>query len=228
MKRQTVQLLHPSLTWVSGDLFMAHCPSCRLDHYTDRITYWSEDGAKLQKSEFDATYFCILENGVWAHKQHALMQEKALFWFHTGWSNLANWVNDVVKDEVKMTYHQSHWLFIENFSNRLMVAHGKQNTFTCTAHPSSPMLANCVCTVIGCNGGSVASDMHHRCLDCTHIKQYHADLVNEGENLGESIDRLAVDGGNDSEVEDGMHFYSIHILYALSLYKAEWFRKSGG
>ena|ERR1700689_3639104 len=27
-KMQTVQVLDPSLTWVNGDLFVAHCPSC--------------------------------------------------------------------------------------------------------------------------------------------------------------------------------------------------------
>jgi hypothetical protein len=202
-KMQTVRVLDPSLTWVNGDLFVAHCPSCRSDYYPDRITYRSEDGARLQKLEFDATYFRISKHGVWAHKRLALVQEKALFRFHAGWSNFADWVNDVIKGPIKMTYRQSQRLFIENFSHRLLVAHGKQNTFTCTAHPSSQLLTNHVRAVIGCNGGSVPSAMDHGCLDCTHVKRYRVDLVNEGANLGESVDGVAVDGGNDSEVEDG-------------------------
>ena len=49
--------------------------------------------------------------------------------------------------------------------------------------------------------------MHHGCLDCTQVKQYHADLINEGANLGESV------GDNDSEVEGGMVCIPIQYTY---------------
>ena len=57
--------------------------------------------------------------------------------------------------------------------------------------------------------------MDHGCLDCTHEKRYHVDLINEGANLGESVDGVAVEGGNDLEVEDRTVCIFIHYTYQM-------------
>jgi hypothetical protein len=38
-KMEQVRVLDASCTWVTADLFVAHCPACRSDYYPDRITF---------------------------------------------------------------------------------------------------------------------------------------------------------------------------------------------
>jgi hypothetical protein len=199
-KMEQVHMLDASFAWVTADLFVAHCPACRSDYYPDRITYRGENNERLQKLEYNATYIRISKHGMWAHRQIAIAQEKALLRFHAGWSNFADWVNDTVKSNTKMTYRQSQRLFIENFSRRLLVHHEKE-AFSCLAHPSMQLLAECVSKVIGCDGGSIASAMKHGCMDCTHRKRYRSDLINEGAILEGAVDGVAVEGTTDERDE---------------------------
>jgi CxC5 like cysteine cluster associated with KDZ transposases len=145
---QLVRVLDANLTWVDRDLFVAHCPACHLDYYPDHITYCTADNERMQKLEYDAVYIRI---SIWAHRCIALVQEKALLHFHSGWSNFADWINETIGGGSKMTYQQSQRLFIENFSQRLLVAHEKEAAFACPAHPSACLLAEHVHDIVGCN-----------------------------------------------------------------------------
>jgi hypothetical protein len=197
-RMETIRVLDSSFAWATADLFIAHCPVCKSDYYPDRITYRGEDNERLQMLEYDATYIRISKHGIWAHRKIAVAQENALLRFHAGWSNFADWINDTVTGDNKMTYRQSQRLFIEHFSRRLLVAHRKQDIFSCPAHPSAQLLARSVRNVIGRNGGSIASSMKHGCMDCTHRKRYRSDLINEGAILENSVDGVAIeDIGNE-------------------------------
>jgi CxC5 like cysteine cluster associated with KDZ transposases len=201
-KMQSVRVLDANLTWVDGDLFVAHCPVCRSDYYPDRITYRTADNERMQKLEYDAIYIRISKHGIWAHRRIALAQEKALLRFHSGWSNFADWINETIGGGSKMTYRQSQRLFIENFSRRLLVAHEKEAAFACPAHPSAHLLAEHVRDIVGRNGGSMTSSMVHGCMDCTHRKRYRADLIDEGAILGDNVGGIAVADDDDEHSGD--------------------------
>ena len=98
---ESVRVLDANFAWVTADLFVAHCSVCRSDYYLDRITYRGEDNERLQKLEYNATYLRISKHGIWAHRQIAVVQEKALLRFHAGWSNFADWINDTIKGATK-------------------------------------------------------------------------------------------------------------------------------
>ena len=194
-KFQTVRLLDSDFKWYTAYLFIAHCSSCRADHYPDKVTYISGD-LRRQKLEYDATYLRVSKSGVWMHRKIALAQEHALYRFHSGWSNFAGWLNDTLESKPAVTNRQSQRLFIEHFSRRLLSTHGKQNIFSCSAHPTSAELAESVCDILGQEGGVLPSSMHHGCVDCTHRKRYRADLLAEGailDNAGENVAGLAAD-----------------------------------
>ncbi|KAJ7664770.1 hypothetical protein B0H17DRAFT_951958 [Mycena rosella] len=185
-KIQTVQLLDSSFHWVEASLLVAHCAKCSADYYPDRITYKSPGiRGRLERLEYNADVLRVSKQGVWVSRKIAIAQEKALQRFHSGWSNWADWVNDCTGDvKNKVTYRQSQRLFLEHFSRRLLVAHGKANGFHCEAHPSSRLLAESVREAIGINGGVLPASMAHGCMNCTHVKRYRSDLVREGAILG--------------------------------------------
>ncbi|KAJ7787216.1 hypothetical protein B0H14DRAFT_3581083, partial [Mycena olivaceomarginata] len=82
----------------------------------------------------------------------------------------------------------SQRLFIEHFSRRLLLFHNKHATFTCC--PSD----NWRKWRCSCDG------MSHGCVECTHIKRYRSDLINEGVVLGADLDdapELAADDAVD-------------------------------
>ncbi|KAJ7675228.1 hypothetical protein B0H17DRAFT_1240553, partial [Mycena rosella] len=165
---------------------VAHCAQCSADYYPDRITYQSPGIVdRLERLEYDAEVLRVSKQGVWVSREIAVAQEKALHRFHSGWSNWADWVNNCTGDpKNKVTYRQSQRLFLEHFSRRLLVAHGKSDGFYCEAHPSSQLLAETVRKTIGINGGVVPTSMTHGCMNCTHVKRYRSDLVQEGAVLG--------------------------------------------
>ncbi|KAJ7158114.1 hypothetical protein C8R46DRAFT_1225068 [Mycena filopes] len=136
---------------------------------------------RSQELVYDAEYLRVSKSGVWVHRKIALAQEKALHRFHSGWSNFADWVNDSTNDiNVKFTYRQSKRLFLEHFGRRLLVAHEKDAGFSCEAHASAESIATAVREAIGKNHGVIPSAMSHGCMDCTHVKRYKSDLVQEG------------------------------------------------
>ncbi|KAJ7098821.1 hypothetical protein C8R44DRAFT_747906 [Mycena epipterygia] len=186
-KIQTVRLLDSSFRWVEATLLIAHCARCSADYYPDRVTYKSSPGtrSRLERLEYDTEFLRVSKHGVWVHREIAVAQEKALHRFHSGWSNFADWVNDCTEDvKRKLTYRQSQRLFLEHFARRLLIAHNKDSTFCCEAHPSAQLLAKEVRRVIGINGGMLPISMSHGCIQCTHVKRYRSDLIQEGAILG--------------------------------------------
>ncbi|KAJ7481328.1 hypothetical protein B0H11DRAFT_2419421 [Mycena galericulata] len=180
--QQSVWLLDSSFKWVSADLLVAHCATCKADYYPDRITRVGHGRQRSELLEYDAQFLRVSKSGIWVDRKIAIAQEKALQRFHSGWSNFADWVNDTTEDiNVKFTYRQSQRLFLEHFARRLLIAHRKADTFSCDAHSTAKSLAEKVRESIGINGGVIPSSMHHGCMDCTHIKRYGAE---DGGNLG--------------------------------------------
>ncbi|KAJ7465829.1 hypothetical protein B0H11DRAFT_1922105 [Mycena galericulata] len=187
-KSQTIWLLDNTFHWVEADLLVAHCASCRADYYPDCITFRDEENGRRQRLEITPQYIRVSKHGIWVDRKIAVFQEKALDRFHAGWSNFADWLNESTGSKKKLTYRQSQRLFIEHFSRRLLLFHGKHDDFNCTAHPSTRVLSEAVRAAIGANGGAVPAAMTHGCAECTHLKRYHSDLVNEGAVLGTDID----------------------------------------
>ncbi|KAJ6582310.1 hypothetical protein B0H19DRAFT_1252414 [Mycena capillaripes] len=198
-----VMVLDNGFRWVEADLLIAHCATCRADYYPDRISYKDEDGRRRQRLEIAPAYLRISKQGVWAHRQVVAYQENALNRFHAGWSNFADWLNDSAASEQKMTYRQSQRLFIEHFSRRLLLFHGKAAEFSCSAHLSTRLLCEAVRIAIGSNAGVLETAMLHACVDCTHIKRYYSDLVEDRAVLGSNFDVAEMPplpGGVDPEV----------------------------
>ncbi|KAF8184341.1 hypothetical protein K438DRAFT_1907877 [Mycena galopus ATCC 62051] len=187
-KPQKVWLLNAEFHWLQADLVVAHCASCRADYYPDSITYRSADGGRRQKLEMMSQYIRVSKHGIWVDRQIARFQESAVNRLQSGWSNFADWINDSTRSERKLTYRQSHRLFVEHPARRLLCFHEKDADFSCSAHPSTKMLSESVRATVGVNGGSSRAAMTHGCVDCTHIKRYHSDLVEEGAILGGDID----------------------------------------
>ncbi|KAF8144855.1 hypothetical protein K438DRAFT_1992417 [Mycena galopus ATCC 62051] len=202
-KPRAVWLLDRDSTWVKADLIVAHCASCQADYYPDCITYRGDDNHRRQKIDASPQYLRMSKHGVWAHRQIAIQQENALHRFHGGWSNFADWVNDSTRSERTMTYCQSQRLFMEHFCRRLLVFHDKHANFTCEAHASTRSLSEAVRATIGINGGVLRTAMSHGCVNCTHVKRYHSDLVSEGVVLGANLEGVA---GMDPEVNDNYTF----------------------
>ncbi|KAJ7732992.1 hypothetical protein B0H16DRAFT_1769700 [Mycena metata] len=180
-KAQRVWLLTSTMQWVSADLLVGQCGTCKAEYYPDMITRKIPGHKRTQQLEFDAEYLRVSKQGVWVHRKIALSQENALNRFHSGWSNFADWVNDSTNDiNVNFTHRQSQRLFMEHFSRRLLLAHKKSATFSCEAHATTQVLAAKVRDVIGKNGGIIAGAMVHGCMDCTHVKRYSEGDVDLG------------------------------------------------
>jgi hypothetical protein len=201
---QTVWLLNQNLRWTKATLFSAHCPSCRAEYYPDKITFRDGDRLRRERFEFDTTVYRISKHGIWANRAVALAQEKAILRFRAGWSNFADWLNESFpenppdSDEAadstlsrKITVRQSQRLFLEHFSRRLLVAHSLEDSFSCSAHPSSDELAESVRQAIGKDGGFLPASLDHGCLDCMHPKRYGTDLQEEGLELTEGTTGVA-------------------------------------
>ncbi|KAJ7710815.1 hypothetical protein B0H17DRAFT_1223993 [Mycena rosella] len=187
-KGQVVWVLDDKFHWVQADLLIAHCASCRADYYPDQITFKDKHNSRRQKLEISPEYIRISKHGIWAHRHIAVVQENALNRFHSGWSNFADWLNDSTRSERTLTYRQSQRLFMEHSSRRLLLFHRKDAEFTCKAHPSTRFLAAAVRSAIGVNGGVLEVAMSHGCVDCTHIKRYRSDLIEEGAILEGALD----------------------------------------
>jgi hypothetical protein len=75
----------------------------------------------------------------------------------------------------------------------------KDPDFSSDAHPSTRRPSEAVREAIGVNGGVIEAVMSHGCVECTHLKRYRLDLVNEGMILG---DDAAVAGIPRPESDD--------------------------
>lgn len=185
-------------------LIVAHCPQCDSNHYPDHITFKSDSG-RQQKLEIDSPYLRVSKHGVWAVRDLAIAQEKAVYRFHAGFFNFAEWVNDcsigTEENGLKtLTVRQSQKMFTEHLSRRLIQAHGMQDTFQCPANPSANSLAGYVRDALGKDGGLVAGSMEHGCVECTHKKRYRSDLATEGVDFNQqrSENQVAGDDLNDN------------------------------
>ncbi|KAJ6454039.1 hypothetical protein C8R47DRAFT_1228857 [Mycena vitilis] len=179
---QHILLLDATYKWVSADLVVARCSKCKADYYPDVITRKVQGSRqRIQLLEYDAEYLCVSKQGTWAHRKIALAQEKAVQRLHCGWSNFADWVNDITEDtNHQLSYGQAQKLFVQHFSRRLLIAHGEASTFTSYAHAPTKFLAAAVRSVIGENGGVIPGAMDHGCMDCTHVKRYGAPALTVG------------------------------------------------
>ncbi|KAJ7152119.1 hypothetical protein C8R46DRAFT_962436 [Mycena filopes] len=202
-KPSKVWVLDVSSRWVEADLIVAHCASCRADYYPDRITYRDENEHRRQRLEMDAQYIRISKHGIWAHRKIALLQENTLNRFHAGWSNFADWLNDSTGSARKLNYRQSQRLFLEHFARRLLRFHGKEDDFSCEAHPSTKVLSETLRDTIGRNGGVINAAMSHGCAECTHVKRFRSDLIDEGVVLGTDLDVAGMPEGVNAEIPEG-------------------------
>lgn len=190
---QSVQVLDSSFQWKRGILLVAHCPNshcpnCRSDFYPNRYTYMV-DNTRYQRLEYDTEYIHISKSGLWAHRSIAHAQENAINRFHSSWFSFASWINDNLTSKPNMTNRQSRRLFLEHFTRRLLIAHGKSNDFVCTANSNSSDFAEPLREAIqGIDGGCLPDSIHHGCIECTHKKRYQTDLIEEGANLDRQDD----------------------------------------
>ncbi|KAI0755362.1 hypothetical protein C8Q80DRAFT_1266830 [Daedaleopsis nitida] len=208
-KFQTVRVLTADFHWREGYLYAAHCRTCRTDHYPDRYTYPNPDGSsRVQCFEYDAPYLRVSKTGVWVERAVATAQEHSLLRFRAGWSNFANWVNDILSTKPHLTARQSYRIFIEHFARRLLRAHRLDQTFTVSAELSAPALAKAVRNHVDAAGGVLPGALEHGCSDCTHLKRYLSDLTTEGfePEVAEATNVAEVDLGDHGEVEEiGAH-----------------------
>ncbi|KAF7312592.1 hypothetical protein MIND_00273300 [Mycena indigotica] len=194
-----VWLLDQTFQWVQADLLVAQCARCKAEYYPDRVTRPSlVRGKRIEWLEPHPSFIRISVHGVWVNQAVARAQEKALHRFHSGWANFADWINDGLAAEApkKLTYRQSKRLFLEHFSRRLLLAHGKLSDFTLPANSSADTLAAAVREKIGKNRGILPGALEHGCMDCTHIKRYRSD--NEpGVVSGRSTDVAGLEESTD-------------------------------
>ncbi|KAK6981074.1 hypothetical protein R3P38DRAFT_3234901 [Favolaschia claudopus] len=178
---QQIQLLDKSFNWVKAQLYVAYCPKCQAEYYPDRITFLgNETHGRKQRLEYDAAYLRVSKHGIWMDRRIALAQENAILRFHSGWTNFAEWLSDVVDAKPRITARQSQRLYFEHFARRLIIAHELEDSFTVPAHSDAQTLAKTVREVVGENGGIIPGSMNHGCTRCTHLKRYAADLLAEG------------------------------------------------
>ena len=139
--------------------------------------------------------------------------------FTAGWSNFATWAGDM--SGIKLTRHQAKRLYLEHFARRLLLAHGRLDTFFCRPHPSVKELMSAVVDVIGKNGGALPNSLTHGCKDCAHQKRFRADLINEGAeldegpNAAEQVAGIPAAGNNiaDAAGEVSRHDSNIMLSY---------------
>jgi hypothetical protein len=206
---QTVSLRTESLTRASGLLVVAHCIHCKANYYPDKIIFKDETGDLVQQLEYGCQWIRISKNGIWAHRRIAVAQEKALMYFHTAWSNFTEWINKTTGDSNYFTYRQTKRLFIEHFGRRLLFLHGHSNSFTCPSNPSTDVLCACIRDSIGQNGGVIIDSLEHGCQNCTHVKQFRADLINSGVELSNNPGEVVGVNIEESEVPEvnSCHFF---------------------
>jgi hypothetical protein len=196
----TVRLIGADYKVHDAYLLVASCRTCRSRFYPDRITYRSANSGRLQKLEWDCSYLRISQTGVWVTRDLAFAQEKAIYRFHAGFFNFAEWLNDTNGTKT-LTVRQSQKMFTEHFARRLIQGHQMQDTFQCPANPSSNGLAKAVRDAIGQDGGIIPGAMEHECTECTHRKRYASDLVREGAAIGAEGDSNHVAG---DDLQDNM------------------------
>ncbi|KAK7015385.1 hypothetical protein R3P38DRAFT_3321652 [Favolaschia claudopus] len=180
---QQIQLLDSSFKWVKAQLYVAYCPKCQAEYYPDRITFLSK-------------------HGIWMDRRIALAQEHAVLRFHSGWTNFADWLSDVVGEKPRITARQSQRLYFEHFARRLVTAHELEETFTVPAHSDAQTLAKSVREVVGENGGIIPGSMKHGCTRCTHLKRYTTDLHAEGVVLDPNESTIAATMAEDPEAAE--------------------------
>ncbi|KAK7021478.1 hypothetical protein R3P38DRAFT_3317752 [Favolaschia claudopus] len=186
-KSQIVWLLDENLRWVEADLLIAHCASCKADYYPDCVTFPDENNRRLQKLSASPRYLRVSKQGIWVHRQVAVLQESAVDNLHAGWSSFAALINGASpKSTRKLTVRQSQRLWTEHFARRLLVFHSQLESFTCRAHPNTRALASAIRSALGENGGVLGPAMSHGCKDCTHLKRFRSDLIAEGAVFGAS------------------------------------------
>ncbi|KAJ7148041.1 hypothetical protein C8R43DRAFT_889261 [Mycena crocata] len=204
-KPQQIRLLDSDFRWVKAWLYVSYCARCKAEYYPDRITYHRDETTpgRIQKLVYDATYLRVSKHGIWVDRRVALAQENAILRFHSGWANFAEWLSDTIGAAPRFTTRQSQRLYFEHFARRLIIAQGLEEVFTVPAHSSSHVLSEAVRDILGKGGGVVAGAMDHGCADCTHLKQYKADLISEGAVLSQDANEVVGSPANNEVTAPG-------------------------
>lgn len=196
-------MLTSDLRWRPALLYVAHCIKCEANYYPDSWTYAAPGNTRRQCLEYNAPYLRVSKHGIWVERRVAWMQELGTVHFHAGWSNFANWVNDLVTSKPLLTYRQSQRIFFEHFARRLLIAHNQDVNFSIPAHSTASELVSHVRDRIGINGGVFHANLSHGCANCTHPKRYYSDLVLEG---------LVPDAANPDEIAEAHPDVSSYML----------------
>ncbi|KAJ7725665.1 hypothetical protein DFH07DRAFT_871769 [Mycena maculata] len=179
---QRVWLLDATYQLVSADLIVARCSKCKADYYPDVITQKVQGShRRTQLLEYDAEYIRVSKQGVWAHRKIALAQEKAVQRLHCGWSNFANWVNDMTEDiNQRLTYRQAQKALRRAFFPAAFAGSPRVRDIYLRC-PRPCKISHCSCKRGHWeNGGVIPGAMDHGCMDCTHVKRYGVPVVNAG------------------------------------------------
>lgn len=110
-----VKVIQPDLSTSTGVLFVAHCIVCLTNYFPDCYTYANNVRQRTQRLEYNTPYLRISKHGVWAHRDVAFLQEKAVFHFRASWTTFAQWANAKKGIEV-LTIRQAQRLYLEHFA----------------------------------------------------------------------------------------------------------------
>jgi hypothetical protein len=175
-----VKIVTESLTISNGFMFPAHCPRCLASYFPDCYTLRLEPGRRMQYFEYDATYLSVSKHCVYVSRKVAVMQERAVFRLHAGWSAFAMWINELPRSPGEiLTVRQSQRLYVEHLGRKLLQLHNKTEAGL-PPHPNTQDLASSIRDIIGQDGGRIEAALRHGCINCTHHKRYRADLLREG------------------------------------------------
>ncbi|KAF8507428.1 hypothetical protein JB92DRAFT_3121862 [Gautieria morchelliformis] len=186
-----VPLLGRNLQWGKARLIVAGCRQCRAVYYVDHVTRpcTPHSSSRVQHLEYETPFLRVSKTeNIWVDRRVAQFQEAAIFWFKASWQGFADVLNrSFLRDSLLLRDAQTHKLFVEHFTWRLVVAHGLENVFTCAPDPSADNMTKALLGFIGSNRGIVPGSLSHVCLDCAHQKRSRSDNV-EDPQLGSTPD----------------------------------------
>ncbi|KAF8523561.1 hypothetical protein JB92DRAFT_3261174 [Gautieria morchelliformis] len=172
-------------------LIVAGCRQCRAVYYVDHVTRprTPHSSSRVQHLEYETPFLHVSKTeNIWVDRCVAQFQEAAIFRFKASWQGFADVLNrSFLRDSLLLRDAQTHKLFVEHFTRRLVVAHGLENVFTCAPDPSADNMTKALLGFVGSNRGIVPGSLSHVCLDCAHQKRSRSDNV-EDPQLGSTPD----------------------------------------
>ncbi|KAF8485524.1 hypothetical protein JB92DRAFT_2836847 [Gautieria morchelliformis] len=186
-----VPLLGQNMQWGKGHLIVAGCRQCRAVYHVDHVMRPQSplSSMRVQHLEYETQFLRVSKTeNIWVERRVVQFQEAAIFRFKASWQGFADVLNrSFLQDSLHLRDEQSHKLFVEHFTRRLVVAHGLENIFTCAPDPSADNMTKALLGLIGRNQGIVPGSLDHVCIDCAHQKHYRSDNVQDPQ-LGRTPD----------------------------------------